>query len=137
MIAKKQVLYALVAFFVFVSCGKTNDPSDPGSSNGESPYLKITSGTADQTINYDGGSYNVWIESNTDWWCSCSSYGAINMRTDKTSGHGNDVIRIIYDSTRNVTYNQSHICVFVIKWKDKYGSTQSKTINFIRYKNPY
>ena len=54
------------------------------------------------------------------------------MRTDKTSSHGNDVIRIIYDSTRNVTYNQSHICVFVIKWKDKYGSTQSKTINLVQ-----
>lgn len=134
----KLFFVIVILFFFFSSCEKNkSDLQDSSKGQIEEPYLRITSGTADKTIDYDGGSYSIWIESNTNWVCGINAGCNINLRVDKTKGFGNDVVVVSYDNSRNANIRSTTISTFIIKWTNKLGFSETKTINFIRYKDPY
>lgn len=113
----------------------SNQPSTPKTTDGKEPYLKITNGTADRTISYNGGYYDVKIESNTEWTCNCGSYGALEMQLNKKKGYGNDVVRVLYNNTSFVKYSNDIICVFKVWWKNSSNVSKYVEINFVRRHN--
>ncbi len=126
------ILFVSLALF---SCNKENG-DDEIVPKTESPYLKITGGTSTRSLSYDGGTINVWIDSNTEWVCSVSGASELKLKTDKTKGHGNDVIVVSYASTRNIRIHEKLTGLLTIQWVDKYKSKRYQSISFVRNATP-
>lgn len=140
---KKRVVLSMISLililFLFNSCNKEDDENKPKVNNNQQivdPYLKITGGSGDITLNWDGGTINVWIESNTEWVCAVGGDSNLKLKVDKTKGYGNDVVVISYESTRNKTFDYNLLGTFTIQWVNKYGSKSYESITLVRHRNP-
>ena len=141
---KKLVVLPMIPLilFIFISCNKDDEENKPNVNNNQQtvdPYLKITnsSGSGDNIIlNWDGGTINVWIESNIEWVCAVGGDSNLKLKVDKTKGYGNDVVVISYESTRNKTFDYNLLGTFTIQWVNKYGSKSYESITLVRHRNP-
>lgn len=133
-----KFLYVVVCCFMsflLCSCGNDDEGQDEFHPSTDNPYLKIESGTETQMLSYDGGSINLWIDSNTDWVCAVSGDNNLKMKADKSKGYGKDVVVLTYASTRDKTIDHNITATFTITWQGKY-SKESLTKSFYRQKNP-
>lgn len=121
---------------LFISCEKNTDFNQSnGEPETEAPYLKVN-GEKRRTLNYDGGSFVIWIDSNTEWVCAISAPKELDMKIDKSKSYGDDVINVTYASTRNQTHYSALTGTLTIRWTNSSGSKSVETITFVRNKNP-
>lgn len=140
---KKKVVLSMIPLILFLfflnSCNKDEDENKPKVDNNQQtvdPYLKITGRSSDYiTLNWDGGTINVWIESNTEWVCAVSGDSNLKLKVDKTKGYGNDVVVISYESTRNKNFDYNLTGTFTIQWVNKNGFKSYESISLVRYRN--